>query len=97
MCSAHRVRQVKNLVRQLKIRQIVRQMALTRSPMSRCQGGDYIGFRDYLDAGYFYLRNPDTNLVDGINLAVISDNVEAQSHTEGYNQECFHFQFISIR
>jgi len=71
--------------------QFVDQFSVPGSPMSRCRGGDYIEFRDYLDAGYFYLRNPDTNLVVGINLAVSSDNVEAQSHTEGYNQGCFHF------
>ena len=39
-------------------------------------------------------RNPDTDLVVGINLAVSSDNVEAQAHTEGYNQGRFHRKFF---
>ena len=64
----------------------VDQFNVPGSPFSRCTGGDYIEFRDYLDVGYFYLRNPDTNLVAGINLAVSSDNVEGQTHNSGYNQ-----------
>ena len=59
------------------------------APLSRCQGGDYVEFRDYLDAGYFYLRNPDTDLVVGISLSTSSDNVEAQTHAAGYNQLWF--------
>ena len=56
------------------------------SQFSQCAGGDYLEFRDYRDAGFFYLRNPSSDLVVTINQAVSSDNVEVNTHQNLYSQ-----------
>mgnify|MGYP000018708000 CR=1 FL=1 len=56
------------------------------SMFARCEGGDYLEFRDYRDAGYFYLRNPSSDLVVTINSNVNSDDVQVNTHQGLYTQ-----------